>query len=187
MLYFTADTHFCHGRIIPTCGRPFEDVEEMHKTLIANWNSSVSDEDEIYILGDFAYKASGREANAILAQLKGKKYLIKGNHENYLASSDFRHEAFEWEKEYHSFFYGGIKIVLFHYPLLEWDGYYHRAIHLYGHVHNSPLRDAACRKRFHVLGPRAINVGVDAHNFYPVSIQQIMEQANQPEPWPSDR
>jgi len=40
--------------------------------------------DEIYVLGDFLYKGDGRKADELLSRLKGKKYLIKGNHEKYL-------------------------------------------------------------------------------------------------------
>jgi calcineurin-like phosphoesterase family protein len=76
MIYFTADTHFWHSNIIRICGRPFADVETMNNVLIENWNSRATDQDEIYILGDFVFKGKGREANDILKALNGKKYLI---------------------------------------------------------------------------------------------------------------
>jgi hypothetical protein len=34
MIYFTADTHFCHADIIRFCKRPFADVDEMNETLV---------------------------------------------------------------------------------------------------------------------------------------------------------
>jgi calcineurin-like phosphoesterase family protein len=182
MIYFTADTHFCHHGIISSCNRPFETVDEMNKVLIQNWNSYVTNYDEIYILGDFAHKDSGREVNTILSKLKGKKYLIKGNHEKYLSDPEFKTQAFEWIKDYYVLTHEGIKIILFHYPLLEWDGFHHGSIHLYGHVHNSGSRYDESRKRFQVLGPRAMNVGVDVNDFYPVNIKQIMERAKQHQP-----
>jgi calcineurin-like phosphoesterase family protein len=175
MIYFTADTHFFHGSIISNCGRPFETVEEMNQALIDYWNSYVTSRDEIYILGDFAYKGSGREVNGILRKLQGKKYLIKGNHENYLSDPEFRQEAFEWIKDYHVLSYEGTKIVLFHYPLVEWDGSHHGSIHLYGHVHNSGARDPEIREKLALLGPRAINVGVDEQNYYPVGVKEIFD------------
>jgi len=98
MIYFTADTHFCHSNIIGSCYRPFENVGEMNRALIDNWNNFVTARDEVYILGDFLYKGTGREANKILSQLKGRKYLIKGNHEKYLSDPEFRQETFEWFK-----------------------------------------------------------------------------------------
>ena len=53
MIYFTADTHFCHSNIINLSNRPFRDIDTMNKQLIQNWNAYVTDRDEIYILGDF--------------------------------------------------------------------------------------------------------------------------------------
>ena len=79
MIYFTSDLHFYHVNIIDLCERPFIDIEEMHKTMIDNWNAVVGKEDEIYIFGDFVFKGSGAQTNEILRQLNGKKYLIKGS------------------------------------------------------------------------------------------------------------
>jgi calcineurin-like phosphoesterase family protein len=148
----------------------------MHKTLIDNWNSLITDQDDIYILGDFVFKGKGQEANEILKTLKGKKYLIKGNHEKYLDDPSFNPMVFEWIKDYHTLIHENRKIILFHYPILEWDGFFHNAIHLYGHVHNGG-NNPGYQEKFKMLGPKAINVGVDVNNFYPVSIQKVIQMA----------
>jgi len=119
MLFFIADTHFCHSNIIGHCGRPFQNADEMDRALIDNWNSLVTDRDDIYILGDFMYKGKGKDANRIFSKLKGRKYLIKGNHEKYLNDPEFAPEAFVWIKDYYVLKHEGRKIVLFHYPLLS--------------------------------------------------------------------
>ena len=179
MIYFTADTHFCHSNIISSCERPFENVDEMNRVMIENWNSYVTDRDEIYILGDFMYKGKGKEANEILSKLKGRKYLIKGNHEKYLDDPAFKREAFEWVKDYYTLkLEGGRMAVLFHFPMLSWYGSHHGSIHLYGHVHNSGIKYPDFGEKLKVLGPRAINVGVDVNDFYPVSVKQIIDLAN---------
>jgi len=178
MIYFTADPHFCHGNIIVSCKRPYGDVTEMNRDLIDRWNSMVTKRDEIYILGDFAYRAKPQEVNEILSKLKGRKYLIRGNHDfRYLSSKQFDSSAFEWVKDYHLLKYeGGLKFILFHYPLLSWDGTFHGSIHLYGHVHNSVDKKPEFAEKVRLLGPKAINVGVDVNDFYPVSIKQILER-----------
>ena len=176
MIYFTADTHFCHGNIIGSCNRPYKDVQEMNRDIVNRWNSYVTDHDEIFILGDFLYKGTGREANKILGQLKGKKYLIRGNHEKYLDDPVFKQGAFEWVKDYHVLNYEGIEIVLFHYPILQWHKSHRGSIHLYGHVHNNGERDTEFGEKLRLLGPRAFNVGVDVNDFYPVSIKKIIDQ-----------
>jgi calcineurin-like phosphoesterase family protein len=176
MIYFTADNHFCHGNIIGSCGRPFKNVEEMNRVMIEKWNSYVTDIDDIYILGDFLYKGNGRDANDILSKLKGKKYLIKGNHEKYLDDPKFNDKAFQWVKDYHVLkLEGGRMIVLFHFPILSWAGSHHGSIHLYGHVHNSGIQHPEYGEKLKLLGSNAFNVGVDVNDFYPVSIKQILE------------
>ena len=175
MIYFTADTHFFHSNIINLCDRPFKNVDEMNKVLIRNWNSYITELDEIYILGDFLFKGTGAQANAILNTLKGKKYLIRGNHDKFLNDENFDMSAFEWVKDYFVLNYKKMKFVLFHYPILEWDGFFKDSVHLYGHVHNSG-KDPGQNKRLSVLENKAFNVGVDVNNFFPVSIETIIKK-----------
>lgn len=92
--YFIADTHFFHEKIIKMCNRPFDNVEEMNKKLIENWNKKVTDDDTVYILGDVSFKGSKENTISILKQLKGKKILIKGNHDRFVGQRDFD-ECFE--------------------------------------------------------------------------------------------
>ena len=185
MLYFTADTHFNHASIIKLCGRPFENVEQMNSALIQNWNSCIGSNDEIYILGDFLFKGNGIEANNLLQSLNGKKYLIKGNHDKYLEDKAFNKNNFKWIKDYYVLSYGGKKFVLFHYPILEWEGYFKNAVHLYGHVHNSGSKienkienKIEGQNRLEILGKKAINVGVDVNNYSPVNIDEIIKMTD---------
>lgn len=175
MIYFTSDTHFFHSNIIKLSKRPFDNYEAMHESLIYNWNNKVKEKDDIYILGDFSHKGKGIEVNETLKRLNGKKYLIKGNHDGFLNDDDFDESLFEWIKDYYVMRYEKHKIVLFHFPILEWDGYFTEAIHLYGHVHNS-RKSASQYKRLEILGRRALNVGVDVNNFTPVSIKTVLEK-----------
>lgn len=177
MIYFTSDTHFCHSNILNLCDRPFNSISHMNDTLIHNWNAYVSDNDEIYILGDFLYRGTGRDANQILRRLKGKKYLIRGNHDKFLDDPEFDASAFEWVKDYFELDYKKRKIVMFHYPIFEWAGFFRDSIHLYGHVHNSQ-KDPSQRKRLDVLGKSAMNVGVDVNDFFPISIETILKRTS---------
>ena len=96
----------------------------MNDTLIHNWNAYVTDYDEIYILGDFLYKGNGSDANKILRRLAGKKYLIRGNHDKFLDDPEFDTTLFEWVRSYYELEYQKQKFVLFHYPILEWQGFF---------------------------------------------------------------
>ena len=173
MKFFTADTHFSHEKILRLANRPFKDLSDMEESIVSNWNNKVTKSDDVYIIGDFMYKGNGLEANRILKRLNGKKYLITGNHEKYLNDSTFDQHQFKWIKDYYSFKENRQKYVLIHYPILEWDGYYSGSIHLYGHVHRND------EKRFKsILGPNAINVGVDVNGFAPISQVEILKMVS---------
>jgi calcineurin-like phosphoesterase family protein len=176
MIYFTADNHFCHGNIIGSCHRPFSNVNEMNEAMINNWNNLITIKDEVYILGDFAYKGKTQEVNNILSRLKGKKYLVKGNHDKYLNDPLFNSNAFDWVKDYFILKYEGLEVVLFHYPMLSWYKSHYGSVHLYGHVHNSTVKYPEFADKIKILGQQAINVGVDVNDFYPVSIKQIINK-----------
>ncbi|MCL2053203.1 MAG: metallophosphoesterase [Oscillospiraceae bacterium] len=177
MHYFVADLHFCHAKIISLCNRPFNDVNEMNNRLIRNWNSIVSNNDDIYILGDFAFRGSGGEILKIAKRLKGRKYLIRGNHEKYLTDANFDVSVFEWIKDYFVLNYEDARFVLFHYPILEWQDYHRKSAHLYGHIHNNTSHIPDHSVKFACMGNRAINVGVDCNNFFPVSAKEVYEKA----------
>ncbi|MBQ8637028.1 MAG: metallophosphoesterase [Clostridia bacterium] len=80
MIYFTSDTHFGHYNIIRLCNRPFADADEMNEYMLYRWNEKVNENDTIYIIGDLFFKC--KNPQNILSQLKGKKHLIIGNHDN---------------------------------------------------------------------------------------------------------
>ncbi len=87
--YVIADLHFGHKNIIKHEKRPFENIEEMDKNLIAMWNNIASKEDVIYILGDFSWY-NGAKTSELLKRLNGRKILIIGNHDsNFLTKKRF--------------------------------------------------------------------------------------------------
>jgi len=175
MIFFTADLHFGHENIIRHCGRPFSNADEMDAALMRNWNDTVGPRDEVYILGDFTMK-SAAQAHAYLTALNGRKYFITGNHDKFLKGFGPFERDFEWVKDYHRLVYQNWRFILFHYPIAEWDNFYRGAIHLYGHIHNSPTSEARLPS-----GGLAFNVGVDCHDFRPVSIEQIIALAAEKE------
>ena len=79
MIFFTADTHFDHANIIRLCNRPYESIEQMNEDMIGKWNRKVTNSDTVYILGDMFFRS--KDPEAILGRLRGKKYLIIGNHD----------------------------------------------------------------------------------------------------------
>ncbi|WP_232716506.1 hypothetical protein [Epibacterium ulvae] len=54
--WYTADLHFGHARIIEFCKRPYSSTEEMNAALIRNLQNCVGFDDDLWILGDFAFE-----------------------------------------------------------------------------------------------------------------------------------
>lgn len=132
MKRYISDLHLGHANAIKHDGRPFDDVEEMTLMLIESWNDVVAPEDEVYILGDFCWKnIVGLEA---LKQLRGRKFLILGNHDK---PSEEMMAYFEWVKDYCVIKDGETQVVMSHYPIAHWYNQYRGAVHLFGHVHNT--------------------------------------------------
>src|SRR5665213_2758323 len=82
MIYFISDLHFGHEAVIKYSKRPFVGLNEMHETLIKNWNSWVKPQDTIYVLGDLAL-CPFKDFEPIAKRLNGTKILIRGNHDHY--------------------------------------------------------------------------------------------------------
>ena len=135
MKYYISDLHIGHSKVINFDSRPFFTLDEMHETIINNWNNTVNKNDDVYILGDFAWKNDvGLE---VLKQLKGRKYLILGNHDRLNAELTGQ---FVWVKEMETIKDGDKHVVLCHYPIAHWRNSDYGYIHLYGHIHQG--RDA---------------------------------------------
>lgn len=77
-VWFTADHHFGHARVIELAKRPFASVEEMDEAMIERWNARVAKGDLIYHIGDFAFT----DHMPYLSRLNGQKRLILGNHDH---------------------------------------------------------------------------------------------------------
>lgn len=166
-IFFTADTHLDHTRIIDLSKRPFKSRDEMNETIIENWNRVVHPQDTVYHLGDFAFARVDR-ATQLLRILNGHKHLIHGNHDD-----DHVVKARGWasSRPYYRLRKAiQTSIILFHYPVEIWDRRHHGSIHLFGHIHGVPLEQS------HELRH---DVGVDANNFTPVSIDTIKTIAEQ--------
>lgn len=170
MIYFTSDLHFKHENVIKHANRPFRNADEMDSILIKNWNNTVDVNDDVYILGDFTMKGV-EVAESILMNLKGKKHMIRGNHDRFLDQKNFNSYYFVEILPYKEITYKNTRFVLFHYPIAEWNHYFRNSIHLHGHQHNH--EDYNLNNKENKL--LRYDVGVDANHFRPISIDDIIE------------
>ena len=188
MIFFTSDLHLGHANAIRFTNRPFSDVEQMNDGLIRNINETIMANDELWILGDFAFKVNMDAAKQFRDQINCKTvHMITGNHDK-----DYtRDHIFQSVQHYKELKTEYGKFILFHYPIYEWNGAHNGTIHLHGHIHSTGSYNSANLQKKYIdrfpeksfmkdsaLGLRIYDVGVDANNYRPISITQIAELMN---------
>ena len=176
MKYYISDLHIGHANVICFDNRPFSTLDEMHETIIQNWNNTVNKNDDVYILGDFAWKNDiGLE---VLKQLKGNKHLIKGNHDRINSELE---KQFVSVKDYDVVRDGENQVVLCHYPIAHWINADYGYIHLYGHIHmgrdSRPFEEYAEHMRQRHIPYERYNVGcmMPYMNYTPRTLEEIIK------------
>lgn len=135
-IYFVSDLHFGHANVIDFDKRPWPDLESMTQDLIANWNAAVTNADTVYILGDLFW--THESAHEVLPHLKGRKILIRGNHDECITEYPEIAAQFTEIHDYLELEHAGLTLILSHYPIVPYLKCYKRnTLMLYGHVHNA--------------------------------------------------
>jgi len=172
-LFFTSDTHFGHTNIIKYCDRPFISSIEMNQELVKRWNEKISKDDIVFHLGDFALGLNSKDTAHILNSLNGKKYLIIGNHEKCALAKEYVKSL--WEGIYDiaeititDEEIGEQRIFMCHYPMITWNGSHRGSWQLFGHVHGGLSNKGEIKH-----SPSQMDVGVDCHNYAPLSYQEV--------------
>jgi len=186
--FFTSDWHLGHKACIGFDHRPFDDIEDMHESLVKRYNATVPRDGVCYFLGDIIVGDKSVCSN-VIRRLNGTRILLLGNHDRGLHSM---YEAGFHMVAYTASLHIAEEIVtLSHCPLRglyredltglsstgeNWHGENkHKKyslpdfgqFHLHGHIH-SPNKGRSSR----VLG-RQLDVGVVANNYTPVSSSQV--------------
>lgn len=178
-LFFSSDPHYWHANVIKHANRPFSSVEEMNEELIRRWNERVTSRDIIYLLGDVFF-CNKEEAMKIMARLNGQIHWIFGNHDAKSRKwkdltdmcawtgdvkeikvrdpdGEFRKNTEHPPKKPYN------KIRMFHEPIASWIGMHKGSWHLHGHSHGT----------YKIQHGKLLDVGVDVHNYAPISYQEV--------------
>lgn len=165
--WVTADPHFGHSNICKFTNydgsklRPWDDVTEMDKTLIDNWNSVVKDEDRVYLLGDVTFTAA--KMKQYIPQLKGRICLIPGNHEPTKMRKYF--DLFDDVRGYVQ----RNGFVMSHIPLHP-DSLGRWGVNIHGHLHNNIVMvNGEPDSRYEC-------VSVERTNFTPILLDKVLEK-----------
>ena len=172
-VWFTSDLHLHHDQAFIYEPRGFKSVYEMNVAIAQNWNAVVQPEEDVYVLGDLMLNDNDA-AMRIIKQLKGQIHVVRGNHD-----TDARMELYNQcyniveITEGQFFKWNGYHFYLSHYPCLcsNFDDnkpLKNRLISLAGHSHY--------KDKFQDMDKGLIyHVEVDAHNCYPISIEDIVK------------
>lgn len=180
MIYVTSDLHLNHNRDFVYAARGYETIEEMNKDLIRKYNSVITNDDEVYILGDLCLGGSDSLIDnfKMLNQLNGKIHIVLGNHDTltrrkmYEALPQVVSISYAEMLHYHKYHF-----YLSHYPTLTANlddnkPLRARTINLCGHSHTTdPFADweKGC----------IVHCEIDAWNGLPVSLVTIIEKMKQ--------
>ena len=159
-VFFTGDTHFGHAGARALYRRPFPSVPDMDAAMQARWNAVIGPADEVWHLGDFAIGHAAAAMAALLERLHGRKHLVTGNNDGPATTG-----LAGWASvlPYAELMLDGRGLVLCHYAFRTWRNMGRGWLNLHGHSHGrlEPL-------------PRQVDVGVDAWDFRPMTLAQIL-------------
>jgi calcineurin-like phosphoesterase family protein len=159
MYFFTADEHYGHDKILEYCNRPFATTKEMDNEIIRRHNEVVGPEDTVVHIGDFAFCKDRPDAERrYISRLNGQHVFLNGSHDWWLCGKGKAPDVYTVTIEKQL-------IVCCHYPMRSWPLSHHKTSwHLYGHEHG----------RLDPIG-LSLDVGVDCHDFYPVSFKRLQK------------
>jgi calcineurin-like phosphoesterase family protein len=132
----------------------------MDYQIISNWNDKISDKDIVYHLGDWG-------SPDVVTHLNGYKiFLIPGNHDTNDIVSEISKDRRVTILRQNSFYMDdGKKLFgMVHRPRSAKS---RRYFYLFGHIH-----------KLQMVKKNGLNVGVDCHNFQPVSFGQASRFKN---------
>lgn len=184
-LYFTSDTHYNHSNICRSTTRwdrslnktrDFRSLNHMNDTLVNNINELVGQDDILIHLGDWSFGGFERIEEFRNRIVCRNIHLVLGNHDQhirnnkgniqtlFLSALDYMNLDLRINRS------GNIEkynLILMHYPISSWYGLSKGNIHLHGHVHLPPQQ--------RIAEGRAMDVGADGNNYYPISINEIID------------
>jgi calcineurin-like phosphoesterase family protein len=169
---FISDPHFGHKNIIKYCNRPFLDTEEMDNVIIENYNRTVQDDDLVFWLGDMFFCGSQRMDYIASRLRKGRKILIRGNHDKGVTDGKFMKLGFMPHRMYKLG-----HLLLTHEPISQDNMNIlqdYRMKNLHGHTHNEDTG----------LDPTKYQcVSAELINYTPILFSNVLDRYNDGEAW----
>jgi calcineurin-like phosphoesterase family protein len=177
-IYVSSDLHFNHRRIIEFCPNSrghCNSTEHMNEVIINNFNSVIMPEDTLYLLGDIGF-GQVEAAVELIARLNGRKIWIHGNHDRKFWNNPYYHEnksrmGVAQDTPYKTIHHtvDGVKqmVVMFHFPIENWESRSNGSIHIHGHLHSGSDQ---------MIIQRRMDVGVDGNGLMPYLLDDVINR-----------
>ena len=160
-IFFIADTHFSHRKLADGQFRPWDNIHKMNDALIEAWNTTVTNDDVVYHLGDVSF-APFDVTCQFLHELNGTICLVRGNHDR--GTSSCYSQGFDLVTESVMIKSNGVHFHLSHYPtdplVLPTNCW-----NIHGHTHHKGLAFDEENRR--------ICVSVERTNYQPLPLSLI--------------
>lgn len=144
-----------------------EKVLRMHDDMLIDyWNEVVTDDDEVWFLGDLGL-GSREYVSSLVAKLKGHKHMIYGNHDRFSVSC---YENMGFETVSKKLIILNEHFVLSHAPrpdMLEHPEYFY----IFGHIHSKTHHEG--EYEFATHGDNHQCVCVERQNYRPIRIPEF--------------
>ena len=170
-IWFTSDWHFGHDKSFLYEPRGFSSIAEANEVIMNRHNELVSNDDEVYVLGDLML-GDNNENIEYIKRMNGRLHIIIGNHDTSERIKKYKEcdnvvsvlyaDRIKWKKW---------SIYVSHCPMIvAHNEEAPKLWNFHGHTHS--------KEKFSDI-PHCYNVALDAHNCYPIEIEQIAEDIRQ--------
>lgn len=176
MIYVCSDLHFGHDRDFIYVPRGYNNVYDHDRDIIQKWNDLITDQDDVYILGDLML-GDNEYGKQMISQLNGNLHIIYGNHDTdtRIAIYNELHNVVEMCGYATMIKYSKWHFYLSHYPTKtanyddSKENVKKNLWNLCGHVHT---KDKFLEMR---QGLMSYHVELDAHGNQPVPIDTVIQ------------
>lgn len=165
-IFVTSNQQFGRKGAIRKYKRPFESLEEMNDALVIAWNSVVSNEDIVYVLGNFAWDPEtveniGRDLNGTIIVVPGE--FDDASREVSSISNRIKFAPSGIEELTH------LNSVVSYWPLKEWKGKRSGSYSVIGYPDKRYKSDHKSK---------IVNCSCDFWEYKPVEINKLIELFN---------
>lgn len=199
-VWLSSDTHFGHVRALEIMpNRPWTTLDNMNQGMLDNFNEVVAPDDFLIFVGDVVMGKKWENVPNFMRRLHGQKILIRGNHDGGFGETGEKQA--KWNQLYLD--NGFVQVLdglvslnalvkqligedlpydmdVCHFPYAgtpDHDGYDARYYHLMPPVSDRLLVHGHTHQPFQVTSDKMLHVGVDAWDWKPVSLIDLLSVA----------